>query len=463
MKKLFITPALGLMAMALSAASITPVEVGAPAIDCLYNPACTNLVVESSAPISLPGATGTGFLQTRVIQGEAGAPAAGLFGYEYRIDLSGMSVGTNASPCLTNLVRCVTNFVELTTNVVVCRTNSMVVSNHVFCITNRLPATNIIVCVTNSNFGTNFLQCFTNVLGEVLCFTNDFAATNFVRCITNRIPARTFVICRTNVFLDTNMLVTCRTNKVRYFTNLVTCSTNLVPCQGAPPCIQELRINFGPMVSRLDFDTNGSSTDQVYVVTSGAPGAIGPAQVTRTNRQVILHFSPPICPGDSSFFVGLLSASPPRDVLARLKLTSGSSVAVATRAPQSVRSAHCNFETLTHTIDRLGAHDILGPNAHVRESHRNDLLRQIHTASTAAKAGNLDDVLVALAGIMVHVDGGNNDWVTAKAASSINQALTDLVACLQQGSGGGANGDHDGKNESDDDERDDHDRGAHHE
>ena len=455
MKKILITVALALTTTALLAASLTPVEVGAPAIDCLYNPACTSLVTESSSPITLPGATGTGFLQTRIVRGETGAPAAGLFGYEYRIDLSGMTLGTNTQPCFTNLLQCTTNRVEIVTNAVVCTTNGMAVSNLVICVTNRVPATNIVVCVTNSLPGTNFQHCFTNAQGAVTCFTNDFPATDNVRCATNRIPARTFVACQTNVFVNTNVLVTCHTNRVRYFTNLVTCVTNQVSCPGSTPCIQELRIDFGPIVSRLDFDTNGSSTDQVYVVTSGALGTISPAQITHTNRQVVLQFSPPICPGDSTFFVGLLSASPPRAVSAKLGLTDGSNLVAAAQAPQVARLANCGFNALADSINGLGSHDILGPNAQARESHRNALLRQVKAASLAAKAGNLDDVLTALAGIMVHVDGGNNDWVTAKAAGPINAVLADLIACLEQNSAG-SHHDHDG-DKDDDDDRDDRD------
>jgi hypothetical protein len=198
MKTILMTFALSFAAAGLPAASVTPVEVDAAAIECLYNPACTNLVDESSSPITLPGATGSGFLQTRIIRGEVGAPAAGLFGYEYRIDLSGMSLGTNAQPCFTNALQCVTNRIEIVTNVVVCRTNGVANSNQLTCVTNRLPATNIMVCVTNSLPGTNFQHCFTNAVGAVDCFTNDFPATNYVVCFTNHVPGRKIVSCQTN-------------------------------------------------------------------------------------------------------------------------------------------------------------------------------------------------------------------------------------------------------------------------
>lgn len=455
MKRTFITTALGLLAAALWAAPapITPVEVGAPAIDCLYNPACTNLVEDTATPILLPGTTGTGFVQSRVIRGESGSPAEGLFGYEYRIDLTGVSLGTNAPPCFTNVVRYTTNRVQVVTNVVVCPTNGPATTNQLVCVTNRAPATNIVIGITNYAAGTNFQQCFTNAFGAVTCFTNDFPATNYVRWITNRVPAWAVTVCQTNIIPLTNGLTGCRTNQVRYTTNLVTAVTNVVPCSGSSPCIQELRINFGPIASRLDFDANGSSTDQVYVVTSDALGGTAPAQITQSNRQVILQFSPPLCPGDSSFFVGLLSASPPRNVAARLQIAGGSTLAVAVRAPRVARLGNCDFSSLLSSLNRLSSRDILGPNAQARESHRNALLAQVNVAELAAKARNLDAMLTALAGIMVHTDGGNNDWVTPSAARAINHALADLIDCAERTAGSlPQQGRHDDGDDDDDDE-----------
>jgi len=62
------------------------VNVSAPAINCVFNPACTVTVNDTSDNVTM-SAGGTGFLQSRTYKGAAGSPAAGLFAYEYRLDL----------------------------------------------------------------------------------------------------------------------------------------------------------------------------------------------------------------------------------------------------------------------------------------------------------------------------------------------------------------------------------------
>ena len=69
-----------------AAAPLKVVNVSAPAINCVFNPTCTVTVNDTSDNVTL-GAGGTGFLQSRTYRGAAGSPAAGLFAYEYRLDL----------------------------------------------------------------------------------------------------------------------------------------------------------------------------------------------------------------------------------------------------------------------------------------------------------------------------------------------------------------------------------------
>src|ERR1043165_2067304 len=82
--------AMALMVTAAQAASLNPVQVNSNAINFLFNIGCSNTGTETSSPIALPGTTGTGYLLTRVTAGESNSAAAGLFSYEYRIDLSGV-------------------------------------------------------------------------------------------------------------------------------------------------------------------------------------------------------------------------------------------------------------------------------------------------------------------------------------------------------------------------------------
>ena len=386
------------------------------------------------------------------MRGETNSLAAGLFGYEYRIDLSGIVTDTNHPVCLTNVVRCSTNRVEVHTNKVVCRTNLTGVVKVVTCFTNRIPATNLVSCLTNAIPGTNIHQCFTNAAGVAVCITNVFPPTNVVICITNRIRARTIIACQTNVIDPGREIVQCFTNRVSYHTNVVTCRTNLTQCPGSPPCIKSLRIEFGTL-SPFDFNQDGTN-DEAYVVTSGGPGTVRPASVSRGGKHIVIRFSPPLCAGEASVSVGLVSARPPHDVDARIKLTSGSMKADA-RAPGGSRLIECDFDGLADEIRDLRTRDFLGSTDAEREARRSALLVYAQAAALAAQAGDLDGVLSALAQIIVRADGGTNDWLTRDAAHEVNEKLKDLLECLEDASGHDLDGDnhhHSGERDDDDDE-----------
>jgi hypothetical protein len=88
---------------ALAAATpLNVVNVGAPAINCVFNPSCTIVVTDSASNIPLPGISGTAVLQSRTFTGATGAPAAGFTGYEYRVNLTN-ATGIANIPCVSAL------------------------------------------------------------------------------------------------------------------------------------------------------------------------------------------------------------------------------------------------------------------------------------------------------------------------------------------------------------------------
>ena len=452
MKSILMSAALGILTLSSQAATLSTVGASATAVQCIFNPACTNAAQESVSPITLQGTTGSGFLQTRVVRAETNSAGAGLFGYEYRLDLSGVITATNHPACLTNVVRCRTNSIVLYTNRVACYTNIVGVTKAVTCFTNTIPATNLVVCVTNAIRGTNIHRCFTNAAGATVCITNIFPATNVFFCITNRIPARTFIACRTNIIDPGHPVVKCVTNRVSYRGAEFTCRTNLEVCPGAPPCVKSLRIQFGD-VAPFDFNHDGTN-DDAYVVTTGGSGTVHPASVKRHGRNLVIRFSPPLCAGESSLAVGVLSTRPPGDVDARIALTSGSLKAGA-RGPGGRSMADCDFERLAEELRNLRTRDFIGATDAARETRRAELLGYQHAALLAAQANNVDGVLNALAQIIVRADGGTNDWLSHDAAEKLNDRLKDLLECLEDASGRDLDGDDDRdemeQNDDDDD------------
>ena len=81
--------ALALLPCAAQAQALKIVEVGAPAINCVFQTDCNIPVSDTTGNIMISSLTpGTAWLQSRTFAGEAGAPGIGTTGYEYRISLT---------------------------------------------------------------------------------------------------------------------------------------------------------------------------------------------------------------------------------------------------------------------------------------------------------------------------------------------------------------------------------------
>lgn len=105
------------------------------------------------------------------------------------------------------------------------------------------------------------------------------------------------------------------------------------------PCVSSMKIEFGSVVSTLDYDGDGSA-DQVYVVTGGGLGSVGLASAEKSGNEITFTFSSSVCAGgspgsgQSTFFFGLASTLPAKYVTARVKEVSGPEHDVQARAPE---------------------------------------------------------------------------------------------------------------------------------
>jgi hypothetical protein len=77
---IFLTPIVA------DAAPLKIVNVGAPGINCIFNLSCSVSVKDTKDNVTL-STGGSGSLITRTFKGSDTSPAAGLFAYEYRLDL----------------------------------------------------------------------------------------------------------------------------------------------------------------------------------------------------------------------------------------------------------------------------------------------------------------------------------------------------------------------------------------
>ena len=92
--------AFALSPLSAHAVPLSVVNVGAPAINCVFNTTCTVTVNDSIGNFTPPGDSGGGRLQSRAYIGVAPAPAAGDGAYEYRVDLTNVQ-GITAANCVT--------------------------------------------------------------------------------------------------------------------------------------------------------------------------------------------------------------------------------------------------------------------------------------------------------------------------------------------------------------------------
>jgi hypothetical protein len=109
-------------------------------------------------------------------------------------------------------------------------------------------------------------------------------------------------------------------------------------------CVSSVTVSFGPVVSTLDFNNDGTRTDQVFVITTGGIGSVGVASADKVGNNITFNFSSPVCAGghpgagQSSFFWGLVSPWQPRFVFASVNHTAGGpALSIQARAPRLLR------------------------------------------------------------------------------------------------------------------------------
>jgi hypothetical protein len=94
--------ALSTIGLARPAAPLNVANVNAPAINCVFNPACKVTVTDTVGDIPLPGTALKGRLQSRTYVAAPGAPAAGKTAYVYRVNLGNVS-GVAPRKCVPSL------------------------------------------------------------------------------------------------------------------------------------------------------------------------------------------------------------------------------------------------------------------------------------------------------------------------------------------------------------------------
>ncbi len=106
---------------------------------------------------------------------------------------------------------------------------------------------------------------------------------------------------------------------------------------GEVPCVTDIAIDFGP-VTKLQYNKAGP-LDDVFVVTKGGLGNVGLYAVDKTGDVITFTFNEPVCAGaspgtgESSYFFGLASATPPKLIIAYVSVPGLDPIDTKARAP----------------------------------------------------------------------------------------------------------------------------------
>lgn len=97
----------------------------------------------------------------------------------------------------------------------------------------------------------------------------------------------------------------------------------------------------------------------------------------------------------------------------------------------STNAITCNFSNLVAAVEGLELSDIKAPNDHARRGRLNSLENALENAMEAAEHGDAEEVLDALHHIAKKSNGRKNAWITGDAADDLNEALDELLDCLE--------------------------------
>lgn len=108
----------------------------------------------------------------------------------------------------------------------------------------------------------------------------------------------------------------------------------------AVPAMTSLSMPVAAPIVAMDFNADGNAGDQVFVVTGGGLGVVGPSTAWLHGDTLHFTFATPVLAGSSpgggqsSYFFGFVADSPPTDVGARIEANLATDVFLAARAPQ---------------------------------------------------------------------------------------------------------------------------------
>jgi hypothetical protein len=201
------------------------------------------------------------------------------------------------------------------------------------------------------------------------------------------------------------------------------------------PCVLEFEIDWKAPVIPVDYDDDAIEED-IFVITSGGLGTVGPVSADKTSDKITFDFNPPVCAGsfagggESSFFFGLASITPPAIVEARLRDTMGAVTVVEARSPRILIISE--IKELLEFIGSLDSSDFS------RKQYQALFVNQVEVVEKRVDRGadNLCKAVDKLANdVLPKTDGdpSQRDWISDRAAQmQIEDMTTELIRSIQR-------------------------------
>lgn len=100
------------------------------------------------------------------------------------------------------------------------------------------------------------------------------------------------------------------------------------------PQVTHIALPWPAPITAMNFNGDRSLADSMFVVTSGGLGAVGPSSAYRYGDTIHVSFAPPVNGGQTSYFFGIVTDSPPQELTARVTANVAPETFITVQAPQ---------------------------------------------------------------------------------------------------------------------------------
>jgi hypothetical protein len=195
--------------------------------------------------------------------------------------------------------------------------------------------------------------------------------------------------------------------------------------------VRRIVFNFGPLVTSLDFDNNGSNDEAFVNARLGDTGTVSPAAATAIGNELVIDFGETgVLPGARTRFIGLVSTNSPATNNVHI-VTDTEAVIIAARSPSVPPGLE--FENLRQFIAGISEGSLSGKNERAKRQQRHNLTVLVNNAERASRKRYGSAAAAAILEHMAkHADGRGKDKIIDDPETTLVNEPADFQQLLQQ-------------------------------